>query len=143
MLFSIPDISLLPLESPSFRETLDEALEETSGLDFCSAELAALVECLFYTLSTTEMVLKDTIAHQKGNPAVDERDLLRIKSTSELSLPDLAPAHANELLRIDLQYIAAMQNSLKDSKFAKYMEHENLDLTQCSFKKTWRKKAVR
>ena len=124
VLFSIPEISLLPLGNPSFTESLDEALEETSGLDFC--ELAALVECLFYTLSTTEMVLKDTIARQKEKLAVDERDLILIKSTSELSLPDLTSVHANELLRIDLQYIAAMQSSLEDSKLAKYMEHENL-----------------
>ena len=72
------------------------------------------------------MVLKETIAHQRENPALDERDLLLIKSDSEISLPSLAPAHATDLLRIDLQYIAAMQNSLKDSKFAKYLEHKNL-----------------
>ena len=124
-LFSIPEISLLPLGSP-FTGSQDEAIEGSISLDHCSGELAALIECLFRTLSTTEMVLKEMIAHQRGNPALDERDLLLIKSDSEISLPSLAPAHAKDLLRIDLQYIAAMQNSLKDSKFAKYMEHKNL-----------------
>ena len=62
-LFAIPEISLLPLGSPSFTESLDEALEGSISLDFCSGELAALIECLFCTLSTTEMVLKETIAH--------------------------------------------------------------------------------
>ena len=124
-LFSIPEISLLPLESP-FTEIPDEALEGSVSLDYFSGEIAALIECLFCTLSTTEMVLKETIAHQRENPALDERDLHLIKSDSEISLPSLAPAHAKDLLRIDLQYIAAMQNSLKDSKFAKYMEHKNL-----------------
>ena len=124
-LFSIPEISLLPLGSPSFTGSLDEALEGSIILGFCSGELAALIECLFCTLSTTEMVLKETIAHKRENPAMDERDLLLIKSNSEISMPNLAPPHAKDLLRIDLQYIAAMQNSLKDSKFAKYMEHKN------------------
>ena len=55
---------------------------------------------------------------------MDDRDLLLIKSNSEISLPNFAPAHAKDLLRIDLQYIAAMQNSLKDPQFAIYMEHE-------------------
>lgn len=124
-LFSIPEISRLPLGSP-FTGSPDEALEGSISLEYCSGELAALIECLFCTLSTTEMVLKETIAHQRENPALDERDLVLIKSDSEISLPSLAPAHAKDLLRIDLQYIAAMQNSLKDSKFAKYMEHKNL-----------------
>ena len=124
-LFSIPEISRLPLGSP-FTGGLNEAFEGSTSLDYCSGELAALIECLFCTLSTTEMVLKETIAHQKENPALDERDLLLIKSDSEISLPSLAPAHAKDLLRIDLEYIAAMQNSLKDSKFAKYLEHKNL-----------------
>ena len=124
-LFSIPEISLLPLGSSSFTESLDEALEESISLDSCSGELAALVESLFCTLSTTEMVLKDTIAHQKEDPAINERDLL-IKSNSESSLPNLAPAYAKDLLRIDLQGIADLQDSLKDSEFAKYMEDRNL-----------------
>ena len=100
-LFSIPEISLLPLGNPLFTESLDEALGESISLDSCSGELAALVECLFCTLSTTEMVLKDTMAHQKENPAINERDLL-VKSNSESSLPNLAPAHAKVLLRINL-----------------------------------------
>ena len=124
--FSIPEISRLPLGSP-LTGSLDEALEGSISLEHCSGELAALIECLFCTLSTTEMVLKETIAHQRQNPALDERDLILIKSDSEILLPSLAPAHAKDLLRINLQYIAAMQNSLRDSKFAKYMEHKNLE----------------
>ena len=124
-LFSIPEISLLPLESP-FSGSPNEALEGSISLDYCSEELAALIEGLFCTLSTTEMVMKETIVHQRENPALDERDLLLIKSNSEISLPSLAPTHAKDLLRIDLQYIAAMQNLLKDSKFTEYMESKNL-----------------
>ena len=140
-LFSIPEISLLPLGSPSFTESLDKALEESISLDSCSGELAALVECLFCTLSTTEMVLKDTIAHQKENPAINERDLLLIKSNSESSLPNLAPAYAKDLLRIDLQRIADLQNSLKDSKFAKYMENKNLEFDKVQLHKDLEKEA--
>ena len=125
-LFSIPEISLLPLGNHLFTESLDEALGGSISFDSCSGELAALVERLFCTLSTTEMVLKDAIAHQKENPAIDERDLLLVKSNSESSLPNLEPAYAKDLLRIDLQGTADLQNSLKDSEFAKYMEDRNL-----------------
>lgn len=117
---------MLPLGSPFFPGSVDEALEGSASLDSCSEELAALIECLFCTLSTTEMVLKETIAHQRQNLAIDERDLRLIKSDSEISPRKLTPAHAKDLLRVDLQYIAAMQESLKDSKFAKYMDHKNL-----------------
>lgn len=131
-LFSFPEISLLPLGSLSFGEDPDEGLEETIRVNLWSREIAELTQCLFCTLSTAEMVLKETIAHQRENAAVDERDLILIKSDSEISLPSLPPAPAKDLLRIDLQLIAAMQNSLKDSQFAKYMEHRNLkfDATQ-------------
>ena len=91
-LFSIPEISQLPLGSP-FTGNQDEALEGSISLDYSFGELAALMECLFCTLSTTEMVLKETIADQRKNSALDERDLLLIKSDFEISLPSLAPAH--------------------------------------------------
>ena len=69
-LFSIPEISRLPLGSP-FTGSPDEALEGSIGLEYFSGELAALIECLFCSLSTTEMVLKETIDHQRENPALD------------------------------------------------------------------------
>ena len=90
-LFSISEISQLPLWSPSTGNQV-EALEGSFSLDYCSGELATLIECLFCTLSTTEVVLKETIAHQRENSALDERDPLLIKSDSEISRPSLAPA---------------------------------------------------
>ena len=126
-LFSIPEISLLPIANP-FTGSQDDALEGSISLDYCSRELTALIECLFNTSSTTEMVLKEAITRQLINPALDKRNLLLVKSDLEISLPSLAPAHAKDLLSINLQYIAAMQNSLKDSEFAKYMKPANLKL---------------
>ena len=70
--------------------------------------------------------MKETMARQMSTSAIDERDLVLIKSESNMSLPDLGPGPTNDLLKIDLRLIAAMQESLKDSKFAKYMEHRNL-----------------
>ena len=45
------------------------------------------------------MVLKETIAHQKENEAIDERDLVLIKSTSEISLPNLIPGACKGLVK--------------------------------------------
>lgn len=123
-LFSFPGISRLPLRSIKFGEGPDEPLDGPASLDLWSRELAKLTEGLFSTLSTTEMVLKDTIARQMQIAAIDERDLT--KSDSQISLPNLPPAPAKDLLRLDLQLITAMQNSLKDPQFADYMKHRNL-----------------
>lgn len=57
---------------------------------------------------------------------MDERDLLSTRSDSDISVPILVPTLAKDLIGIDLQHIAAMQNSLKDSQFGEYMEHQNL-----------------
>ena len=70
--------------------------------------------------------MKETIVQQRQNSVMDEREMVLIKSKSNTSLPSLHSASAKALLKIDLQLIAAMQNSLKDSKFAKYLEHKNL-----------------
>lgn len=69
--------------------------------------------------------MKETIARQMSTSATDERDLVLIKSESDMSLPDLGPGPTIDLLKIDLGLIAAMQESLKDSKFAKHMEHRD------------------
>ena len=70
--------------------------------------------------------MKDTVARQKSDSAIDELDLVLIKSDSDISLPNPGLAPTKDLLRIDLELIAAMQESLKDSKLAKYLEHRDL-----------------
>ena len=69
--------------------------------------------------------MKETLARQRGNAAMDEGDLVLLKSDSNNSLPSLHLASAKSLLSIDLQPVAAMQASLKESKCAKYMEHKD------------------
>ncbi|KAI4176961.1 MAG: hypothetical protein LQ346_007751 [Caloplaca aetnensis] len=71
------------------------------------------------------MVMREAIARQKHNQVTEERDLVLLDSKSDISLSGIQLAPAKELLRIDLELIAAMQESLKDSKFAKHMEHKN------------------
>lgn len=123
-IFSISEISLLPLGDPAL--DIDEELREgPAAVKFCYDEIADLIECLFGTPSTTEMVMMEAIACLKENPATEERDLVLSKSGSDISLSNIQLAPAKDLLKIDLQLIAAMQESLEDSKFAKYMEHKN------------------
>lgn len=128
-IFAFPEISVLPLNSISLESDREDAHEDVPSLEAWLKELAGLAECLFPPLSAIEMVMKETIAQQRQNSAMDERELVLIKSESNTSLPSLQPASAKTLLKIDLQLITAMQNSLKDSKFAKYMEHKNLKLS--------------
>ncbi|KAL8722598.1 MAG: hypothetical protein Q9225_000954 [Loekoesia sp. 1 TL-2023] len=123
-IFSIPEISLLPLGDPAL-DNDEESWEGSAAVKPCYDEIADLIECLFGTLSTTEMVMMEALARQKENPATEERDLVLSKTGSDISLSNVELAPARDLLKIDLQLIAAMQESLKDSKFAKYMEHKN------------------
>ena len=123
--FSIPEISILPSTGLSLVDGLDNSLADSIKPDYWVKEISDLVECLLFTLSPIEMLLKETLAQQKGNPAMDEQDLVLVNSDSNTSLSSLLPAPAKSLLSIDLQLVAAMQASLKESKFAKYMEHED------------------
>ncbi|KAL8926906.1 MAG: hypothetical protein Q9208_002715 [Pyrenodesmia sp. 3 TL-2023] len=71
------------------------------------------------------MVMREAISRHMENPAIEKRDLVLVDSKSDISLSGIQLAPAKELLRIDLELVAAMQDSLTDSKFAKYMEHKN------------------
>ena len=123
-LFSFAEIANLPLQSLSLSdETEDDTASEL--LEQWTTELTGLTESLFSTLSTTEMVFKTVLACQTENPAIDEREMTLIKSESKISLSNMKSESARELLKIDLELIAAMQESLKDSKYAKHMEHRN------------------
>lgn len=124
-LFSFTELSHLPLEGLFLQDDLDGIFGASDQLKYWSWELADLTECLFSTLSTTEMVIMAMLARQQENPAIDDRELVLIKSESELGEPDLRPGPAKELLKIDLELIAAMQESLRDSKYAKHLEHKN------------------
>lgn len=115
---------MLPL-GDTWADNNDEQEEEAGGVNVCCEEIADLTECLFSTLSTAEMVMTQTIARQVRNPATEERELVLLESESDLSLQNVEPGPAKDLLQIDLQLIAAMQSSLEDSKFAKYMDHKN------------------
>ena len=115
---------MLPLRD-TWADNNDEQEEEADGVNVYCEEIADLTECLFGTLSTAEMVMTQTIARQVRNPATEERELVLLGSESDLSLQNVEPGPAKDLLQIDLQLIAAMQSSLEDSKFAKYMDHKN------------------
>ena len=99
--------------------------EEGIGVDYYSQELALLTECLFSTISTVEMVILATIAAQKQKPGLDEREMILSKSQSEISLSTMPAGPVKELLEVDLELVAAMRESLKDTKYAKYLEHES------------------
>ncbi len=128
-LFSFPDICQLSLKDLDQvpqgydTETFAEG-EEGQLLDYYGRELSELTECLFYTLPTVEMVFKIALSNRNKNLALDERELVLVKSASDISLSDIKSRSAKELLRVDLALIAAMQESLKDTKYVKYLEHK-------------------
>lgn len=111
--------SLASLDEP------DETDEESDNFETWTAEIARLIEGLFSTLSPTEMVMREAIVQQKATIATDDRDMVLVESQSSTSLPSLGSEPVNSILKIDIELIAAMQESLKDSKYAKYMEQKN------------------
>ena len=124
-LFSFAEIADLPLQSLSLNDETEYETQTTKLLEQWTTELTGLTESLFSTLSTTEMVFKTVLACQIENPATDEREMTLIKSDSKTSLSNIKSESTRELLKVDLELIAAMQESLKDSKYAKYIEHRN------------------
>lgn len=124
-LFSFAEISNLPLQSLSLSDETKVDTDTSELLEQWTTELTGLTESLFSTLSTTEMVFKTVLACQTENPAIDEREMTLIKSESKISLSNIKSGSARELLKVDLELINAMQESLKDSKYAKHMEHRN------------------
>ena len=111
-------------------ETPDEALEDFGNLDLCFEKLTALVECLFCTLSATEMVMNEVVAYQAEGLALEERELILIKPADlDISLANLQPTPRKDLLQINLKLIAAMQDSLKNlTRLGRHVEHRNRDL---------------
>ena len=112
--------SLHPLEDLHLEDQ-----DAFGNLDYSLNEVRELTEALFSTLSTIEKLLRATIVSQRERPTTDEPDMIIIKSDSDARLSTLKPTPTKDLLTIDLQLIAAMQNSLMDLKFAKYLEHKN------------------
>lgn len=123
-LFSIPEISQLVLSDEPYEHDLDGQNEESSLLKQCIHELSDLIECLFYNLPTIEMVFKAVFARQKHNPALDERKMILLKSESNISLSNMRSGPMKDLLKVDLELIAAMRESLKDTKYVEYLEQQ-------------------
>ena len=103
----------------------DDEDSQSDQFAYCAVELSELTECLFCSLSTVDFLSKCLLQAQRQNPALDEREMVLIKSDSEVSLSNMRSEPAKELLEIDLELIAAMKESLKDPKYVKHMEHKN------------------
>ena len=69
--------------------------------------------------------MKTALFNQMQNPALEQREMVLIKSASEVSLERMGPGPVKDLLMVDLALIAAMQQSLKDTKYAKHIEHKS------------------
>ena len=123
-MFSIADISHFLLDGEPSEIDPKSGDERSLLLKHCTQELSELIECLYWTLPTLEMVFQTVLARQTQNPALDERAMLLLKSESDISLSNMRSAPTKELLQVDLELIAAMRESLKDTKYVKYMEHK-------------------
>lgn len=125
-MFAIDEISRLPLQDEISEN--DQVSEDESSLPLlerCTQELSELIECLFWTLPTIEMVFKTVLARQIQNPALDEREMLLLKPESDISLSNVKSEPVKELLRVDLELIAAMRESLKDTKYVEHMKQKS------------------
>ena len=145
-LFAIEEIAFLPLGSLSEDIRMRRDAGEPVLIEYWSEELADLVESLFCNLATIELVLKAFIYYRNGNSALLNRELVLKPNESnayekpnenwpaqELARTDVAAAvveqdPARELLKIDMALIAAMRESLKDRKHAKYLENKDTSL---------------
>lgn len=125
-MFAIDEISRLPLQDEiSENDQVSEDENSLLLLERCTQELSELIECLFWTLPTIEMVFKTVLARQIQNPALDEREMLLLKPESDISLSNVKSEPVKELLRVDLELIAAMRESLKDTKYVEHMKQES------------------
>ena len=124
-MFAIDEISRLPLHDQLSANNQVSDDEHSLLLERCTQELSELIECLFWTLPTIEMVFKTMLARQTQSPALDEREMLLLKPESDISLSNMKSEPVKELLEVDLELIAAMRESLKDTKYGKYMEQES------------------
>lgn len=75
-------------------------------------------------LPTIKLMFELDLALTMQNPALDEREMLLLKDELE-DLPDFgdfASKPVSKLLKLDLELIAAMQESLKDTKYIKSLQ---------------------
>lgn len=70
-------------------------------------------------LPTIRLMFELDLAMSKMNPALDKRDMLLLKDESK-NLPGVESGPVSKLLKLDLQLIAAMQESLKDTEYVKF-----------------------
>ena len=127
-LFSHSEISDLSLKEPS---VLEEFLTDNTSIDpfrYCSEELATLIECLFSTLPTVDLLFKINQAARTQSSTPESSDMVLSQSISEISLSKIESQPVKELLSIDLALIAALRESLRESKYAKYLEDKELDV---------------
>lgn len=124
-MFSIAEISHLLLDDEPSEIDNNSGDERILLLKRCTQDLSELIECLYRTLPTLEMVFQTVLARQTQNPALDERAMLLLKSESDISLSNMRSAPTKELLEVDLKLIAAMRRSLKDTDYVKYMEQKD------------------
>lgn len=141
-LFSFTEIAHLPLEGLPLQDDFDEIVGPSDQLEYWCRELADLIECLFTTLSTTEMALMAMLARQQENSAVDDRELVLNQPESDLGEPKLQSEPANELLKVVLELIASKQESLKDTRYAKYLEHKTPKLDAKKFYQDLREQSL-
>ena len=141
-IYSFGNISELPLREPVDENMAHQQLASLDGhesqepedsqqedrnddteliLVDLAIELASLTNCLFNTLSTVEIAMKTVILNQIQNPALEEREMTLIKTESEMSLGELDSGPVKNLLSLDLELIAAMQESLRETKYAQYL----------------------
>lgn len=121
-IFSIDEISHFPLDDEPSEYDQDSGDDQSVLLERCTRELSELIECLFWTLPTIEMVFKTVLARQTQNPALDERKMLLRNSESDISLSNIKSEPIRKLLKIDLELISTMREILKDTYHAIYME---------------------
>ena len=123
-MFSIADISHFLLDDEPSEINQNSGDERSLLLKCCTQKLFELIECLYWTLPTLEMVFQTVLARQTQNPALDERAMLLLKSESDISLSNIRSATTKKLLEAGLELIAAMRESLTVTKYVKYMEEK-------------------
>lgn len=81
-------------------------------------EIIDLIGVLFAMLPTIRLMFELDLAMSKLSPALDEREMLLLREESE-DLPHFEFELVTKLLKLDLQLIVAMQESLKDTEYVR------------------------
>lgn len=121
-IFSLPGLAEMGIAEPPKCSGTDPR-EADEVRQTCIDEVDYLVHCLYLLLPTIISMFEVELSMLKQNPALDEREMVLLKA------PEVASTNSNEpvseLLKIDLELIAAMQDSLRSSTYAKYFESKN------------------